>query len=251
VTVAIVAAALVVGLVGRGASGSSLASAADRMQGQNMRLKLTMGVSDPRDGDAAVSMTGVSSADGSRSAGRGVYDPKAKGPSVTMDIRMIRDDMWMHVIGLPGVMPKGKRWVHMVDRSHAPETLTPAEFTRFLADADGVEVVGEDEPMGGDVTTHYQGTVNIQEIADELQGESKARLERLTRGRRADLPIDAWIGRDGLPKRISVSASGAGSSADITVDVLEYGVPVDVSPPPAAQVIEEDAWNVYLEAPTA
>jgi hypothetical protein len=51
--------------------------------------------------------------------------------------------------------------------------------------------------------------------------------------------MKVWVGRDGLPLRVSVALRARDGSVDMVADVLEYGVPVEAEPPPARRVIEE------------
>jgi hypothetical protein len=38
-----------------------------------------------------------------------------------------------------------------------------------------------------------------------------------------------------------------GESVDTTIDMLEYGVPVEVDPPPPGKVIEQAEFDAYVE----
>jgi hypothetical protein len=54
-----------------------------------------------------------------------------------------------------------------------------------------------------------------------------------------EIPVDAWIGDDGLPRRIELSMSisdvpgiaDGEMKIDISVDLFDFGVPVDIRPP--------------------
>jgi hypothetical protein len=48
--------------------------------------------------------------------------------------------------------------------------------------------------------------------------------------------------------RIRVSVDTETEDVDMTVDLLEFGVPVDVERPPADTVIEEDELDAYVAA---
>jgi hypothetical protein len=62
----------------------------------------------------------------------------------------------------------------------------------------------------------------------------------------AKLPIEAWVSRHGLPLRIR-AAHAADESVDMTVDLLEFGVPVNGQTPPDEKVIEEADFNRFIE----
>jgi hypothetical protein len=200
-----------------------------------MRMDMTL-----PEGSTEMTGEGVSSADGSR--GRVVADYVVEGQHVPMTIIGIGDEAWMRSPkAFAGMLPRGKRWVHSVDPTTAPQTLTPSEWSRFLAEADGVSVVDEDEPVRGSPTTHYKGNVDAGELADEVGGETEQRIQRALAGRELRFPVEAWIGRDGLPVRLHIVARDASTSIDVTADMLEYGVPVNVKPPPPDVVVEESA----------
>jgi hypothetical protein len=114
--------------------------------------------------------------------------------------------------------------------------LAGGESTTLADAADRID--GESMRANLRITTHYRGTVDVEDVAEQVGGETKARFEQVFGGRRPRIPVEAWIARDsGLPVRIRASSPPA---ADITVDILEYGVPVDVEPPPETTVIEDD-----------
>jgi hypothetical protein len=232
------AAAIVAVLSLSGGAGSPLAEAGERIAGQSMRVHMDMDV--PLDkGSTRVTGTGRLAADGSKAAMDVEYAKLAGLEHVPMRMIIIGDDYWFHFPAFRPLMPRGKRWVHSVDETTAPEALTPAEFAHFLSGADDVNVVDEDADVRGRPTTHYAGAIDPVEAAEEVGGETEARIKRLTGGRAARIPIEAWIGRDGLPARIRVDCSHDGKRFVMTFDILEYGVPVNVTPPPETATIEE------------
>jgi len=235
--VIVVAAGLV--LLG-GSGGNSLAKAAQRMDGENMKVRLVMGMSEGKD-DMSFAGTGVQSADNSRGTFSGRMSLQGEG-TIRMNMRMIRDDLWLQMPRLSPLLPKGKEWVHMVDHDSAPQTLTPSEFADFLAHADSVKKLDAGE-INGRPVEHYQGTVNVRDLAEKTGGETAKRFERVFRGRDLVLPIEAWIGEDGRPARLTVQAGSGTPSINLTIDVLQYGVPVHVAEPPASAVIEEDEFD--------
>jgi hypothetical protein len=58
------------------------------------------------------------------------------------------------------------------------------------------------------------------------------------------MSIDAYISEDGLPVRLRIwGGESDDNSFDITTDILEYGVRVEVDQPPPSRVIEEAEFN--------
>ena len=232
-----------------GGAGSPLAEAGERMAGQSMRMTLDMSFPWP-EGQTDVTGTGVSSADGTRVILRARYTLPGVPEKMPLTMRMIGDDLWFRYTGTyRSLMPGGKTWVHGRDTTTPSEGLTPSEYARFLANADDVEKVDDDAPINGKPTTYYKGLVNVAEIAEEIGGETEDRFDRLIGGRDIRVPVQAWIGRDGLPVRINVQMKDSkGRPVKLNIDVLEYGVPVDVEPPLAAATIEEREFD-ELTAP--
>jgi hypothetical protein len=230
----------------RGDSSSALADAAGQMEGENMRAKLVMGMTDSS-GTYSITGEGVIAAD--NSTGEMDMAVDVENEKLDMVIRNIGDQYWFRSPQFRPIMPPGKQWVHSVDRTTPASTLTPSEFASFLAEADDVDEVSDSERVQGQVTTHYSGVVDVEDLADEIGGESQERFEAAVEqmdpkpGQKVGLPVEAWISDDGMPLRMRVYADGSPNSFDAKIDILEYGVEVDVEPPPEATVIEEAEFN--------
>jgi hypothetical protein len=134
-------------------------------------------------------------------------------------------------------LPEGKRWVHLELGSSTPNAMTPSDFAEFLKNAGDVEDKGQGT-INGKRVTHYAGTVSTNELAQDTGGETAKRMKALLAGQDIDLPIEAWIDEDNRPVRMAVNLEAKDGTVKITTDILEYGVPVDVQAPPAAEVAE-------------
>jgi hypothetical protein len=57
-----------------------------------------------------------------------------------------------------------------------------------------------------------------------------------------NVPMDVWIGKDGLVRRVQVSLeqtrNGAPVHAGLTMDVYDYGAPVTIAAPPSGDVFD-------------
>jgi hypothetical protein len=231
---------------GGDSAGVALADAAERIEGESMRMTFIMGASEAGE-EYSARGEGSWTADSSRGSAEMTITVANERP-VRMTMLNIGRDYWFRAKEFASILPAGKRWVHSFDRAGPTTTLTPSQFTAFLADADEVEEVGEarvlDQP-----TTHYQGVLDLEDLADEIGGDTQEALEaaiekeNAPEGAKVVLPIEAWISEDGLPVRLRISAHGTKSSIDLTADILEYGVPVEVEPPPPSTVIEEAEFN--------
>ena len=103
-------------------------------------------------------------------------------------------------------------------------------------------------------TTHYQATLDLGKAIDraEVPPALREKLEQLLTPQGADapkLPADVWVDGDGLVRRIRLhldlgsflGAAGNGDSAaapsmTVSMDLYDFGAPVNVVAPPADQV---------------
>jgi hypothetical protein len=229
----------------RGDSTNALADAAGRMHGENMRAKLWMDVDEAGE-KYSVTGQGVMAAD--NSSGELDMTVDVEGDTVPMFVRNLGDRFWFRSPRFRNIMPPGKRWVASIDRSTPTTSLTPSEFASFLSEADDVDEISDNERVQGQPATHYSGMVDVEELADEIGGESQERLEAAIDasnpgpGQKVGLPVEAWISRDGMPLRMRVYTEGE-NTLDATVEILEYGVEVDIEAPPESTVIDEAEFN--------
>jgi hypothetical protein len=121
--------------------------------------------------------------------------------------------------------------------------------------------------LDGVQTTEYRTTVTVSELAtraglstDSTLGAHVAKI--LSQLGNTSVPVTAWVGTDGYVRQISASldlsqatlgglvgdlvgtslngssSSHSTSATDVTVGFSQYGEPVDVTVPPASQVID-------------
>jgi hypothetical protein len=152
--------------------------------------------------------------------------------------------------GLP--LPPGKEWLKVDLQKLAQiqglnlEQLTqlsqgdPSQALDFLQGAsDDFHEVGS-EDVRGEPTTHYAGTVDLTRVAAEAPPDVAAQYRKLLQASPTKtLPMDVWIGQDGLVHRLSFEQTLPDNSS-MTVDeqLYDFGVNADVSPPPADQVVD-------------
>jgi hypothetical protein len=129
----------------------------------------------------------------------------------------------------------------------------PTQMLRFLRAVSGkVEELGRDEVAGVD-TTHYRATIDLRRYPETLPPErrdaARESAERLIEQLGSStIPSEVWIDDDDLVRRMRTAfdmklPTGTGGEVgvdlDITVDLLEFGVPGgDFAPPPADQVTD-------------
>lgn len=134
----------------------------------------------------------------------------------------------------------------------------PGAFLRYLRALGEVEEVGS-ERIGGRQTTHYRGTVELERVPDEVpEDEREALRERIQRaieqtGQRT-VPIEVWVDEEGLLRRIKFTDVSPPAKDEkfpttfqLTMDMTDYGVVVEVEAPPADQVMSESQFDELTE----
>jgi hypothetical protein len=122
--------------------------------------------------------------------------------------------------------------------------------TKILESLRGVtsepEVVGQ-EDVDGVETTHYRATLSLAdalaEVPESQRAEVEAALGQLGRVGDAEVPVDVWIDGEGLPRRMTLdmgaafgAIAGEAVGATMTIELFDYGQPVDIAIPPADEV---------------
>jgi hypothetical protein len=109
---------------------------------------------------------------------------------------------------------------------------------------DGIDEVGSEEVRGVD-TTHYAGEIDMEAALQQLEDagaegvmddEAMDRFQELY-GDTA-IPVDVWIDDDGLARRMSMVAPAAGEEVEITIEMFDYGEPVDIEVPDESDSVD-------------
>lgn len=165
-------------------------------------------------------------------------------------------------------LPGGKRWLRL-DVQKAGKKLgfdfndlmgaasqNPAQALDMLQASGDFDNVGA-ETIGGASTTHYRGTVDLADLAAK-QGVSGDALEHVMElGAQGRMPIDVWIGDDGLVRQVELTSSGKQDGVEVSVAIKigmsDFGSTVSVTAPPAGEVFDatELATKGLQSLPTA
>jgi len=127
----------------------------------------------------------------------------------------------------------------------------PAQFLTFLRSVSGsIDEVGTEDVRGA-ATRHLRATIDLTKLADRAPAAEREKIRKLLTSLgegdgKGGLPVDVWIDADNRVRRIQVRtdlSSAAGGSApqgslELTIEFFDFGAPVDVTPPPADQVID-------------
>lgn len=146
------------------------------------------------------------------------------GVTTDLEVRQIGDELWFRFEGAAalGGLPAGKRWLHSKDRAVAEQSaqFDPGALLEVLRDARSTI---EDEGTGtvdGVATTRYR--VVVPDDDEDL----------IFAGETVELDVDDA----GLVRRISAPA---GDGQTQVIRFGDFGAPVSIEPPPAAEVAEQ------------
>jgi hypothetical protein len=156
---------------------------------------------------------------------------------------------------LGSMLPAGKKWLFMstteisgksgvdLQQLGGQDSQTSTQALEYLQATTGdVEKVGEDT-VAGEPATHYVTHVDYGKFSAEHMPNATA-AEKAQIAKFGVVPMDVWInGHDQVVKmEFDVDASGlggAGSRMRMTMEITGFGAPLDVTPPPADQVITQ------------
>ncbi len=110
-----------------------------------------------------------------------------------------------------------------------------------------VRVVGT-EPVRGTSTTHYEGTLDLQKVVDQEPPDKRAELQDaldfIAEDEATTVPFGLWADGEGVAHRLRVDEQGA---ASVTIEYYDFGVPVEITPPPASEILSADEFFKEME----
>ena len=163
--------------------------------------------------------------------------------------------VYANVPALSALIPGGKSWVRVdlqqaaqklgVDLNGLASTATqnPASVLALLQANGSVQTVGT-ETVSGVSTTHYRATIDLAKVASNFGSTGQEALNHaLAHGAPSSIPVDVWIGADGLVHKLTLDQSVAGGGhVGVTLEISDYGTPVTVTAPAAGDTL--DATNL-------
>lgn len=190
--------------------------------------------------------------------GRMTFDLSGAGvPGGSME--MIFDGLVIYMKFPPQLaaeLPGGKSWMKMdleelgkeqgidFDELMQFSQSDPTQSLQYLRGAsDDFEKVGE-EAVRGVEATHYRGTIDLRKAAGALPDSARKSFDRVIELTGAsEIPFDVWIDDEGLARRVKYdqalpASNGQEASMALTMDFFDFGVEVDVEPPPENEVVD-------------
>ncbi len=109
----------------------------------------------------------------------------------------------------------------------------PADLLETLRGAGDVEKLGTDD-IRGTTATHYRVHVNMEKAVAALDPKLADQMKASMGGfMQSNLPIDVWIGDDGLPRRETMTLATGKDAMKISMDFFDFGVDANIVAPPA------------------
>jgi len=208
-----------------------------------------------------ITMSGEGTFDYARSEGRMTMDIGAfltaagkSGPG-RVDVILTRNAYYLKYPLLSQALKSKKPWIKVdladllkpsgIDVSSLQLNQSdPSQTLVYLKATGKVEQVGT-ETIDGVETTRYHATTDLDRVPAQAPKRIRAAVRASVSKLRdqygiSELPLDAWIDRQGLPRQlreeIDVTTQGQELKVSSTVHFSDYGVQVHVVPPPAGQV---------------
>lgn len=113
--------------------------------------------------------------------------------------------------------------------------------------SEDVTEVGSEE-VRGEPTTHYRATIDLEKARDQAPEEARPFLQQQIDVLGASaMPTDVWIDEAGRLRRQRVDVDmskaaeampGAPTNMSVTIEIFDFGAPVDAEPPPADEVTD-------------
>ena len=109
---------------------------------------------------------------------------------------------------------------------------------------DGLEEVGTEELRGVE-TTHWSGEIDMDAALEQIEvpeGEDAIDQEAMDRFEEAyggdPIPVDVWIDDEGLLHQLVMTISAEGQEVELTMEMFDYGEPVDIQVPDDADTVD-------------
>ncbi len=170
--------------------------------------------------------------------------PDAPPGARTVEARLVNGVMYMNLGGLVGEgarLPDGVEWVEIDladfgDVAGQSPTENPGDALQGLREAGTVELIGS-EQIGGVDVRHYRAQVDTDRALDNVSGELRDSVDGVRDQLPSTIPMDVWIGDDGLPYRYTMSFRAAGVAVSMDFEFSDFGKDLDLSAPPADATI--------------
>jgi len=160
-------------------------------------------------------------------------------------------------------LPDGKSWIKGDAKELAAQSggglgqfgsfagTDPRDTFSYLKAVSGsIETVGGETLRGTD-TTHYRATIDVAKATEMLPAEQQTGLGSLDaifgQAGLSAIPLDVWLDAEQRVRKLEMAFEMAAPGADekartaMTIELYDYGEPLDISLPPADEVVDAAA----------
>lgn len=120
----------------------------------------------------------------------------------------------------------------------------PGDKANDLLQSKDVKLVGE-ETIDGEKTKHLSGTVTLDQLRTSAASEDQATKDRRSKSLKTwedqgitTLTVDIWIDESNHTKQVRSQGQGTKGATDVTIKFTDLNKPVDITAPPADQVVD-------------
>jgi hypothetical protein len=173
---------------------------------------------------------------------RGDYhlEVSAADRSQRFEMRIVDDDVYLRVPG----EATWQRFDAAAVGGPGSGASDPTAALDYLRGVSGsVEDQGTETVRGVD-TRKLHADVDVGLAAQQVRGAARGGILALQQLGVTTIPVDVWIDDQGRLRRefatLDISNQGQQARMTITLELFDYGVPVDVEAPPERQVVEGD-----------
>ena len=251
----VLAAAVTAGCGGGTSSALSLdpvaAAATKTQQAGAARLRFSLALSSPQlHGGKTIRLQGTGAIDGTSSELTfGIGSKSFKEISLQQDGDYV---VYLALGSLAKHLPIGKQWVKLdvsklgksagldLGQLLSGSQVQPSDLLPML-EAEGAKIrnLGS-ATVDGAATTHYRVTIDPAK-ALQAKGLTSPLLAGMAAQMPTELPLDVWIGKDGLVHRVRISLGLEQSHVGMTMDLYDYGTHVTIAAPPSDTVYDATA----------
>ncbi|MEN3584126.1 MULTISPECIES: LppX_LprAFG lipoprotein [unclassified Streptomyces] len=176
------------------------------------------------------------------------------GETATVEMRLVDEAMYMST-GEPSEELEGMSWIKF-DLSGAGEEdmnempgmdladKNPAAESAFLTQAEDLKKVGT-EKIEGVETTHYAGTVTLDELRKAMEANEggigerqEVSLESYEEMGLEELAMDIWVDEEDQTRQFRVAGDGKDGEMDMTFTFVGINEKVEVTAPPADETLD-------------
>jgi hypothetical protein len=191
--------------------------------------------------------------------GSGAIDFADKAVDVTatvtgeqVEVRELHDTVYVKLPAATRSLLGGKTWASADTASlgallgsggsSLSGNLDPTDTLNYLeqVDAGTLHEVGP-ATIAGTPTTEYTATIDLRKVAAAEGGSAGTAITSLIKQTgQSSLPVTVWLDAKGVVRQLRVATRAAGSTPAVTstVTLSDFGTPVSVTAPPAAQTTD-------------